>query len=85
MIKKIDTIAKFKKHDKDTWSTEVQVALLTAKISHLTEHLKIHKKDLHSKVWLIKATSQRKKLLSYLESKNKDKAAELKKELGLRK
>ena len=85
MIKKQDTIKKFKKHDKDTWSTEVQIALLTTRIAHLTEHLKVHKKDIHSKIWLIKLTGQRKKLMSYLERKNKDKAIELKKELGLRK
>jgi len=85
MIKKQDTIAKFKKHDKDTWSTEVQIALLTARIAHLTEHLKVHKKDIHSRIWLIKLTGQRKKLMSYLESKSKDKAVELRKELWLRK
>lgn len=84
-MKKNDTITKFKKHDKDTWSTEVQIALLTARITHLTEHLKVHKKDIHSRIWLIKLTGQRKKLMSYLEWKDKDRAAAIKKELGLKK
>lgn len=84
-MKKDTTISKFQKHEKDTWSTEVQIALLTARISHLTEHLKVHKKDIHSKIWLIKLTGQRKKLMSYLESKNKDTASKLKAELWLRK
>lgn len=84
-MKKDTTISKFQKHEKDTWSTEVQIALLTARISHLTEHLKVHKKDIHSKIWLIKLTGQRKKLMSYLESKNKETASKLKAELWLRK
>lgn len=84
-MKKDTTISKFQKHEKDTWSTEVQIALLTERISHLTEHLKVHKKDIHSKIWLIKLTGQRKKLMSYLESKNKDAASKLKAELWLRK
>jgi len=84
-MKTNDTISKFKKHDKDTWSTEVQIALLTARIIHLTEHLKIHKKDIHSRIWLIKLTGQRRKLMSYLEWKNRERAIEVKKELGLRK
>jgi len=84
-MKKDTQITKFQKHAKDTWSTEVQIALLTARISHLTEHLKVHKKDIHSKIWLIKLTGQRRKLMSYLESKNKDTAAKLKEELWLRK
>lgn len=84
-MKKDIQITKFQKHEKDTWSTEVQIALLTARISHLTEHLKVHKKDIHSKIWLIKLTGQRRKLMSYLESKNKDAAAKLKEELWLRK
>lgn len=85
MIKKDNTITKFQKHDKDTWSTEVQIALLTARIAHLTEHLKVHKKDIHSKIWLIKLTGQRKKLMAYLENKNKDAAVKLRAELWLRK
>ena len=69
----------------DTGSVDVQVALLTARIEHLTEHFKTHKKDHHSRRGLLKLVSQRKKLLSYLKNKNLDSYASLISRLGLRK
>ena len=69
----------------DTGSVDVQVALLTARIKHLTEHFKTHKKDHHSRRGLLKLVSQRKKLLSYLKNKNLDSYASLISRLGLRK
>jgi len=81
---KKDVIAKFKKHDKDTWSTRVQVALLTDRINALTEHLKIHRKDKHSRFWLIKLTGQRRKLLTYIQWKKPEEYTEIISELELR-
>jgi len=69
----------------DTGSVDVQVALLTARIKHLTEHFKTHKKDHHSRRGLLKLVSQRKKLLGYLKNKNLDSYASLISRLGLRK
>ena len=68
-IKK-DAIKKYQTHGKDTGSTQVQVAILTEKISSLTEHLKVHKKDVHSRRGLIGMVGQRRKLLRYLKMKN---------------
>lgn len=81
---KKDVIVKFKKHDKDTWSSKVQIALLTNRINSLTEHLKIHKKDKHSRFWLIKLTGQRRKLLSYIQRKKPEEYTEIIAELWLR-
>lgn len=67
---KKELIDKFKVHEKDTGSPEVQIALLTSRISHLTEHFKIHKKDHHSRRGLLKLVGARRRLLNYL--KNKD-------------
>jgi len=64
--KKLELIKKFGKGDKDTGSCEVQVAILTARIKEITEHLKVHKKDKHSRLGLLKLVARRKKLLSYL-------------------
>jgi small subunit ribosomal protein S15 len=69
-INKADTIAKYKKHDTDSGSPEVQIALLTQRIVHLTEHFKVHKKDHHSRRGLLHLVSQRRRLLDYL--KNRD-------------
>ena len=69
----------------DTGSPEVQVALLTEKIKHLTDHLKIHKKDNHSRRGLLKMVSKRRRLLRYLLTKNTDRYADLIKKLGLSK
>ena len=68
--KKTEIIEKYKRHDGDTGSPEVQIALLTERINHLTEHLKMHKKDHHSRRGLLMMVGARRGLLNYL--KNKD-------------
>jgi small subunit ribosomal protein S15 len=78
-------ITKFARKENDTGSPEVQVALLTARINYLTEHLKIHKKDHHSRRGLLKMVGQRKGLLNYIKSNDIVKYRELIAELGLRK
>ena len=85
MKDKKEIIAKFGREANDTGSPEVQVALLTERINHLTEHLKIHKKDHHSRRGLLKMVGQRKGLLNYIKNKNIVKYRELIAELGLRK
>ena len=69
----------------DTGSPEVQVALLTARIQHLTEHFKVHKKDHHSRRGLLKLVGQRRSLLDYLKKKDLEKYRKILKELNLRK
>ena len=84
----IDTqkiVKEYQTAENDTGSVDVQVALLTARIKHLTEHFKTHKKDHHSRRGLLKLVSQRKKLLGYLKNKNLDSYASLISRLGLRK
>ena len=84
----IDTQAIIKEYQKDasdTGSADVQIALLTARIRHLTEHFKTHKKDHHSRRGLLKLVSQRKKLLSYVKSNDITSYANLISRLGLRK
>ena len=84
----IDTQAIIKEYQKDasdTGSADVQIALLTARIRHLTEHFKTHKKDHHSRRGLLKLVSQRKKLLSYVKGNDITSYAELISRLGLRK
>jgi small subunit ribosomal protein S15 len=84
----IDTQAIIKEYQSaegDTGSTNVQVALLTARIKHLTEHFKTHKKDHHSRRGLLHLVSQRKKLLSYLRSNDVPAYSDLISRLGLRK
>ena len=83
--KKKEIVAKFGRNEQDTGSPEVQVALLTARINHLTEHLRIHKKDHHSRRGLLKMVGQRKGLLNYIKNKDIIKYRELIAELGLRK
>ena len=78
-------IENFRLHESDTASPEVQVALLTRDILILTEHLKVHKKDKHSKLGLYKKVSYRASLLNYLKNKNEERYFELIKKLGLRK
>jgi len=68
--KKDRIIAKYKTHEKDTGSPEVQIAILTAEIKELTEHLKEHKKDFSSRRGLIKKVGQRRRLLQYLQREN---------------
>jgi len=84
----IDTQAIIKEYqatDGDTGSTNVQVALLTARIKHLTEHFKTHKKDHHSRRGLLRLVSQRKKLLSYVKNNDIASYSNLISRLGLRK
>lgn len=78
-------IEKFKIHESDTGSPEVQVALLTERINSLTEHFKIHKKDVHSRRGLIKMVNARRKLLQYLKRKDEERYKNLIERLGLRK
>ena len=80
-----ETIAHFKHHDKDTGSSEVQIALLTARINHLTEHLRTHRKDFHSRRGLLQMASRRRKLLDYVKRGDVNKYTELLNKLGLRK
>ena len=75
----------FKRHEGDTGSPEVQVALLTERITYLTEHFKVHKKDFHSKTGLLKLVGQRRKLLNYLKNKDVQRYRELIERLGIRK
>ena len=77
-------IKKFGKNKKDTGSSEVQVAILSHRISELTEHVKIHKKDKHTRRGLVKLVSQRKKLLKYLVRSDADSYLKLIKELSIR-
>ena len=81
---KIDTIKEFGANEQDTGSVEVQVALLTERIKHLTEHLKAHKQDNHSRLGLYKMVGKRAKLLKYLENKDINRYRALKEKLGLR-
>ena len=84
----IDTqtiVKEYQKDASDTGSADVQIALLTARIRHLTEHFTTHKKDHHSRRGLLRLVSQRKKLLSYVKSNNINSYANLISRLGLRK
>lgn len=77
-------IADHRTHTSDTGSPEVQVALLTARISYLTEHLKLHKKDHHSRRGLLMLVGQRRRLLNYLSSKDIERYRAIVSKLGLR-
>lgn len=81
---KTGIIAQYRKNEKDTGSSEVQIALLTARIKHLTEHLRSHAKDFHSRRGLIAMTSRRRKLLDYLKRNELEKYNDIVKSLGLR-
>ena len=81
---KAKVIASHAKKEGDTGSPSVQIALLTERINHLTEHLKIHKQDKHSRRGLMQMVGQRKGLLNYLEKTNLEEFRELKKKLGIR-
>jgi len=85
MIDKKAIISKHSRAENDTGSPEVQVALLTARINHLTEHLKIHKKDFHSRRGLLKLVGQRRGLLDYIRRLDVVRYRALIGELGLRK
>jgi small subunit ribosomal protein S15 len=69
---KQEVITQFRTHEKDTGSPEVQIALLTQRINHLTEHLRDHRKDFHSRRGLLSMTSRRRKLLDYLKRHDLD-------------
>jgi len=81
---KQELIDKFKTHEGDTGSPEVQVALLSARITYLTEHFRTHKKDHHSRRGLLKIVGQRRRLLDYLKNKSVERYRNLIKELGIR-
>ena len=83
--KKSDTIKSLAVHDKDVGSTEIQIGLLTDKISKLAEHFKKAKKDKHSAVGMTKSVNKRKKLLSYLKKKKPESYQKVLKQLNLRK
>ena len=78
-------IEKFKTHEGDTGSPEIQVALLSEEIKRLLSHLKTHTKDIHSKRGLLKMVSKRKKLLSYLKKEDEKRYNNLIKKIGLKK
>jgi len=82
---KAEIVSKFQRAPKDTGSPEVQVALLTTRITQLTEHFKAHTKDHHSRRGLLKMVSRRRKLLDYLKRTNVDSYRTLIERLGLRK
>ena len=81
---KREVIQQFGKSDTDTGSPEVQIALLTRRINHLTEHLREHKHDHHSRRGLLMLVGQRRRLLNYLQGKDLDRYRSLIQELGLR-
>ena len=83
--RKTDIIGNYKTHEGDIGSPEVQVALLSERISYLTEHFKTHAKDHHSRRGLLKLVGQRRRLLDYLKRKDTDRYAELIRRLGIRK
>lgn len=85
MKSKKDLVLEFGKNEKDTGSTEVQIAILTEDIIHLTEHLKVHKKDFHSRLGLLKKVGKRKRLLNYLASRDIEGYRALIAKLGIRK
>ena len=79
-----DTISKFRQHDSDTGSPEVQIALLSDRINHLTEHLKLHKKDHHSRRGLLMLVGKRRRFLDYLRDNDIERYRAVIAELGLR-
>ena len=83
--RKQEVIRKFATHTGDTGSPEVQIALLTERITYLTEHFKTHAKDHHSRRGLLKLVGQRRRLLDYLRTKNIERYRKLIGELGIRK
>ena len=82
--KKSEVIGKFASHEGDTGSPEVQVALLTARINDLTEHLRTHSKDHHSRRGLLMLVGQRRRLLNYLNRHDVERYRSIVQELGLR-
>ena len=82
--KKQEIINKFKLHDSDTGSPEVQIAILTERITYLTEHFKVHKKDHHSRRGLLKLVGQRRRLLDYVKKKDDARYKTIIEKLGIR-
>ncbi len=82
--RKAGVIAEHRRHDSDTGSPEVQVALLSARINHLTEHLKVHKKDFHSRRGLLMLVGRRRRLLDYVRKNDVERYREIVARLGLR-
>ena len=82
---KQNLINEYKQHEKDTGSPEVQIAILSTRIGYLTEHFKTHAKDHHSRRGLLKLVGQRRKLLDYIKSKNKERYDNVIGRLGIRK
>lgn len=80
-----ELIGTYARHEKDTGSPEVQIALLTARIEYLARHFEVHKKDHHSRRGLLKLVGQRRRLLDYLKRENFDRYKSLIEQLGLRK
>ncbi|HTR45294.1 MAG TPA: 30S ribosomal protein S15 [Thermodesulfovibrionales bacterium] len=83
--KKQVLIGDYKIHEKDTGSPEVQIAILSERITYLTDHFKTHKKDHHSRRGLLKLVSQRRSLLDYLKTNSKERYEKIVERLGLRK
>ncbi len=84
-VAKAGLVSKFQQSANDSGSAEVQVALLSANITSLTEHLKVHKKDVHSRRGLVAMVNRRRKLLNYLKGKSETRYTTLITELGIRK
>jgi small subunit ribosomal protein S15 len=82
---KTELIESYRTHDSDTGSPEVQIAILTKRIEHLTEHFKVHAKDHHSRQGLLKMVGRRRRLLDYLKRKDFDRYQQIIGRLGLRK
>ncbi|MBA2354056.1 MAG: 30S ribosomal protein S15 [Luteitalea sp.] len=83
--RKTNLIEEYRHHEADTGSPEVQVAILSERITYLTEHFKTHAKDHHSRRGLLMLVGQRRRLLDYVKAKNLDRYAQLIKRLGIRK
>ena len=83
--KRIEVTTPYRHHDNDTGSTEVQIAQLTERIRHLTEHFKVHKQDHHGRLGLLKLVGRRRRLLRYFRRKNPGQYAEFIQGLGIRK
>ena len=83
--RKQEIINNFKREENDTGSSEVQIALLTERINELTEHLRVHKKDNHSRRGLLQMVGKRRNLLNYLAKKDLNKYRELTEKLNIRK
>lgn len=83
--RKSEVIGTYRTHDTDTGSPEVQVAILSERISYLTEHFKTHVKDHHSRRGLLKLVGHRRRLLDYLKGKDVERYGELIRRLGIRK